>query len=304
MLTLVIAIATAHVPFFEKDISHIKKNRDISQAYYWKNDGYLYASETDQMPQNTLIEIVTSAASDKCSVVINCDAQNTNVNFSRPPQKTVEPFTQSSYHKVYSSDLTCTDTFSVNGTCGIPWASVVGKKEQFTAKELFMFPVYTSKIHGSWWNKSYLTGWLILAIGFLLTLYLIYSARQKSYKARYIFTLYALTVFISYFIAKVISAARFAPSVASFAVASVEVLPITAAIWLINPFVMRTTDFNRGMVVFCFSFALYFFLGAGYIIGNILMAIGGLLYTIPDQTQSAAFLSTPFVYKGVTDGVF
>ena len=75
----------------------------------------------------------------------------------------VEPFTQTTYHKKYDSKIpTCPSGFAVYGHFNGPWGAVIGKKERFTVGELLSFPVYSAKLHGSWWNERYTYQWFFL----------------------------------------------------------------------------------------------------------------------------------------------
>ena len=99
----------------------------LSQAYYWSED--LHGNRTGQLcapannlPDGTLVEVVTRDKNHQCNVVVHCDTIKYRVSPLPIEGATCEPFTQSVYYRVFHENLTCANMFSVKGSCSSPWA--------------------------------------------------------------------------------------------------------------------------------------------------------------------------------------
>lgn len=67
------------------------------------------------------------------------------------------------------------DHLNRTGDRGIVYALVVGRAEKFTPGELFMFPAFALKIHGSVWNEVGFTAWLNFFLAPLVLLAVVYA---------------------------------------------------------------------------------------------------------------------------------
>lgn len=197
-------LAIAHVPFFGE--SSLQKPPDISQAYYYKSSGKLLASDTID-----LLEIVSSSEDNHCILTVRCG--DTELTVGPPGEVHPEPFTQSRYYKLLRYEDGC-DGIEVVGVCSMPWAAVVGKGEEFTWDELLSFPVYSAKIHGSWWNRQYTMGYA-LALAVAASLGVGLTVLQT-----------AAAMALALWIARLYHAVGFAASWGAVAVASTELLAI------------------------------------------------------------------------------
>ena len=97
----------------------------LSQAYYWSED--LHGNRTGQLcapannlPDGTLVEVVTRDKNHQCNVVVHCDTIKYRVSPLPIEGATCEPFTQSVYYRVFHENLTCANMFSVKGSCSSP----------------------------------------------------------------------------------------------------------------------------------------------------------------------------------------
>ncbi len=144
----------------------LKHDVEVSQVTYFKtsalNGVYIESPRT-----GTILQAAFSTSSPVGTLYVGC-VSNTSM---MPPavalidaSSTLEPFTQSRYWIKYDSTMSnCSDALAVYGRFSEPWSVVVGKKEKFDAWELVMFPVYSAKLHGSWWNKKYVYHWPFFA---------------------------------------------------------------------------------------------------------------------------------------------
>ena len=166
---LVFFAAFGHAPQFADTFPmRLKHDADISQVTYFKKHELqgLYISNPED---GKLAQASFPTDTPDGTLYVGCVA-NEHVTPSAATMKsadgTVEPFTQSTYHLKYDSTIpTCAATqgFAIYGQFNGPWAAVVGKKESFSVVELLSFPVYTAKLHGSWWNDHYVYHWWFLA---------------------------------------------------------------------------------------------------------------------------------------------
>ena len=151
-------VAIGHAPQFVRGTDAIlKHHNDISQAVYFKGPGKL---RVDNPKAGKLVQASFSRADPVGDLFVGCGSFSMKVNMSSTVDGTIEPFTQTRYFTLYDSAFPeCVSSFTLRGTFDEPWAVVVGKKEQFSAWELLAFPVYSAKLHGSWWNEHYAYHW-------------------------------------------------------------------------------------------------------------------------------------------------
>ena len=162
MLLLLCAFPIAHAPqFTSSNVTTLKHSNEVSQAIYFKGTGsvriddpkpgkLIQASFTNNFPVGTLF--------------VGCDGAAQQVQLISATG-TSEPFTQTTYFTKYDSEFpTCVSSFTLHGTFHEPWTVVVGKKERFSAWELLAFPIFSAKLHGSWWNQRYVYHWIFLVV--------------------------------------------------------------------------------------------------------------------------------------------
>ena len=161
-MLLVFALApVGHAPQFVKTRhAQLKHDNDVSQAIYFKDSGSLRVKH----PKAGKLVQVSFARNDPVGdLFVGCDGNETAVELVSA-SGTSEPFTQTKYYTKYESKFpTCASSFTIRGTFKEPWAAVVGKKEQFSAWELLAFPVFSAKLHGSWWIDNYVYHWWFIA---------------------------------------------------------------------------------------------------------------------------------------------
>jgi len=152
--------AIGHAPQFVKTRhAQLKHDNDVSQAVYFKKPGSL---KVKHPKAGKLVEVSFSRNQPVGSLYVECNGIEAEVNLTSV-SGTSEPFTQTMYYTKYDSKFpTCGSSYVIRGTFEEPWAVVVGKKEQFSAWELLAFPVFSAKLHGSWWSENYLYHWWFL----------------------------------------------------------------------------------------------------------------------------------------------
>lgn len=154
-----------------------------SQAYYLRDDGGLEFETSDFVTtgrgQVVYVDLVFKEeyARDAYEVAIGCGGCHPTDNFSLTHplpfegygRGKVEVFTQHPYRSFFNDEWrtfntsvleTCSsDHWSIrlrtleNATKQIHWSAVVGRAEKFTLRELFLFPLYVLRNHGSSWNR-------------------------------------------------------------------------------------------------------------------------------------------------------
>ena len=163
---LLFAFHHGHVPQFADTFPmRLKHDQDVSQVTYFKKHELqgLYISNPEH---DTLVQATFPTDSPDGTLYVGCVVSehvtpNTTAMVSKDGH--VEPFTQTTYHTKYDSKIpTCPSGFAVYGHFKGPWGVVIGKKERFTVGELLSFPVYSAKLHGSWWNERYMYQWFFL----------------------------------------------------------------------------------------------------------------------------------------------
>ena len=171
----VLLISVGHVPQFADKFPMEMKHDDvdISQVTYFRRDGStryqsmqgLYVAEPKE---NVIVQVAFPSNDPVGSLYAGCVANRSQT----PPEVnltsakgTNEPFTQTKYYLKY--DATFPDCegldYAIYGNFDGQWSAVVGKKESFSATELLSFPIYSAKLHGSWWNENYVYQWPFLA---------------------------------------------------------------------------------------------------------------------------------------------
>jgi len=281
-LAISLVAATAHVPFFVDTHSAIQKDNSVSQAYYFKDGGQLEATSPDRLPYNTKVEVVFSRKCTDCSATVMCDGQSEFREFRDTSDEHVEPFTQSTYHKAYSEDVTCNSSFSVTGTSTVPWAAVVGTGEHFTPTELLEFPIYIARIHGSWWNKAYIAGWpLLVGLLYFLGRWLMVHDVEPRREVVHV----ALLFFSVSFFDKLIHVLMFGRSWAAFLLPFlVEWPPAAVGVWLLYPW--YTYRYAIAALATWAGTTFMFFGGSGYLLGNPLLVVAGAWALLrPGQTD-------------------
>ena len=163
---LLFAFHHGHVPQFADTFPmRLKHDQDVSQVTYFKKHELqgLYISNPEH---DTLVQATFPTDSPDGTLHVGCVASehivpNTTAMVSKDGH--VEPFTQTTYHTKYDSKIpACNASFAIYGHFKGPWGAVIGKKERFTVGELLSFPVYSAKLHGSWWNERYTYQWFFL----------------------------------------------------------------------------------------------------------------------------------------------
>ena len=134
----------AHAPQFKSGIVKVK-DTGVSQVTYFKNGG-----------AKLFIQGVRGEASDYSVAFPRKRPKGTLfvdgvVRAVSTDSGTVEPFTQTKY---YSMDIGSAKNITGNFTH--PWSVVLGVEEKFSIWELLAFPVFSAKLHGSWWNENYM----------------------------------------------------------------------------------------------------------------------------------------------------
>ena len=163
---LLLYAAFGHAPQFADTFPmRLKHDEDVSQVTYFKKhemQGLYISSPTS----GKLVQATFPTDSPDGTLHVGCVASEhitPNATVMVSASGTVEPFTQSTYHTKYDSKIpVCNASFAVYGDFKGPWAVVVGKTETFTVGELLSFPVYSAKLHGSWWNERYMYQWFFL----------------------------------------------------------------------------------------------------------------------------------------------
>ena len=167
LLVCVWVHALSHAPqFSNKFPMTLKYDAEVSQVTYFKTSG-LNGVYIESPREGAILQASFSTSSPTGTLYVGCVANKSVL----PPavalvhaSSTLEPFTQSRYWTKYDSTMAnCSDALAVYGRFAEPWSVVVGKQEKFSAWELFMFPVYSAKLHGSWWNKKYVYHWPFFA---------------------------------------------------------------------------------------------------------------------------------------------
>ena len=155
--SLVLSAVLGHAPQFAKTRRvRLKHANDVSQAVYFKGSGSLLVMDPKA---GKVVQVSFTRNHPVGDLFVGCDGTETAVELVSATG-TSEPFTQTMYYTKYDSKFpTCVSSFTVRGVFEEPWAVVVGKKEQFSAWELLAFPVFSAKLHGSWWNENYVYHW-------------------------------------------------------------------------------------------------------------------------------------------------
>ena len=178
----------SHVPSYSGCVDNCCKplhSVDISQVFYLKGSGGLEV-HTDDINQTILdIDVVFRDIVDKSmfSLYVGCGGCMPQDPIVIPPlsnlsfgPKTLEPFTQTSYysileHKTFNTSVlkSCTEGhFTIRLVTDqehLVWAPVIGLRESFTMTELFLFPVFILRNHGSSWNDLGWTIWVWCTLG-------------------------------------------------------------------------------------------------------------------------------------------
>jgi len=161
----------AHAPQFADEFPMtLQHGADISQVTYFKPKGSMQGLLIKSATSGTLVQAVFRSERPEGQLHVGCVENSTQIPPPHPlntPNRSVEsstePFTQTRYHTFYDSTIPADcERFAVYGEFSTPWAAVVGKKESFSPTELVMFPVYSAKLHGSWWNDNYVYHWPFL----------------------------------------------------------------------------------------------------------------------------------------------
>lgn len=153
-----------HAPQFAEDFPmSLSHDSHISQVTYFKHRAH-FELQGVYIPTPSAGEIIQVAfpmlewnGELYTGCVRNSTETPSTVSELQRVSSTVEPFTQTEYYLAFDSKLpVCTHGYAIYGTFTHPWSIVVGTKETFTPIELFSFPIYSGKLHGSWWNEKYM----------------------------------------------------------------------------------------------------------------------------------------------------
>ena len=154
-------ILSQHAPQFAEEFPmRLLHDIEVSQVTYFRTK---LEMQGVYIPNPHAGEIIQAAFPIKepsgilyAGCVSNASETPNETAVSRSKSSTVEPFTQTEYFMSYDSKLpSCSDGYAMYGTFDHPWSIVVGTKETFTPFELFSFPIYSARLHGSWWNQHY-----------------------------------------------------------------------------------------------------------------------------------------------------
>jgi hypothetical protein len=230
MLTLLVAAATAHVPFFPDagSVQTLDRDAHVSQVYYWQGQGVVVGKSLD----GVLVSVVTRDANPRCSATITCDgviAANMSRTFASPGGATAEPFTQTSYREVMETTLSCTESFNISGDCNTPWGIVVGALEEFSGLDIIALPVTVFRLHGKSWNGEQDAAMVVIGVVAAAALVVLFLDLRWDTKFLYLAALVAL----AWGGLKAGNAAKHANSAAAWAVAVLPELGLIAAVaWL------------------------------------------------------------------------
>lgn len=174
-LGFVILNGVGHVPQFANNFPMEMKHDDvdISQVTYFRPDGSmrdqsmqgLYVAEPKE---NVIVQVAFPSNNPDGNLYAGCVANRSQIPLEvnmTSAKGTTEPFTQTKYYMKYDStfpDCAGLD-YAIYGNFDTQWSAVVGKKESFSATELLSFPIYSAKLHGSWWSDNYVYQWPFLA---------------------------------------------------------------------------------------------------------------------------------------------
>ena len=292
LLPAVLAVlsAKAHVPFFDEHV--IQRGINISQAYYFTRPAILYPD--NELPDNTLVEVVSRDRDPKCRVQVHCDTNVSTYLMSNAGEATGEPFTQSAYRRVMRAVMTCQHSFYIDGECYTPWAAVVGKEETFTAGDMvWRIPPAIARIHGAWWNEMPIGEELII-VGYLTILTVLVTRRHPASLRDVVIVIVAL-ISTAWFVARLYHAILFAENKmgAAVGISFVELVPLTAAYLLWRyPRHMPTTGLATVLAI-----GSLFLFGAGMVWGPFLL-LGVIIYDISHAARGA--FQTSHAYSDTT----
>ncbi len=259
-MIVALTLAAAHVPFFVNQIAVVERDLDVSQVYYFKRSGTIYSvAKLD----STVSVIGPTKSEGSCFAMIDCDENVTKVPFLSESRKE-EPFTQSEYYVYFEEKKKC-GSFVLKAVCNSPWAAVVGEKEEFYLLDLLAMPAVIARIHGSWWNKQYIVGWLLLVFLPILCLLELDGKRYFLYSA--------IAVSLAFMIDKVVATATYADtSVLAWIISFSELLIVGAAVALLHQRSKRVAG-----AVILFAIVSFFLFGLGFFLGSMFLLVGGIL---------------------------
>ena len=166
---LLFAFHHGHVPQFADTFPmRLKHDQDVSQVTYFKKHELqgLYISNPEH---DTLVQATFPTDSPDGTLHVGCVASEHIVtpNTTAMVSKVRTPSNPSRRRRTTRNTTprfphVPNASFAIYGHFKGPWGAVIGKKERFTVGELLSFPVYSAKLHGSWWNERYTYQWFFL----------------------------------------------------------------------------------------------------------------------------------------------
>ena len=179
-----------------------------------------------------------------------------------------EGFTQSRYY-TYWTRSSGAPRPSRSRRAAKPWAAVVGKAEEFELGDLVRMPITIARIHGSWWNRQYLVGWLWL--GLLVVPVAVLSI--KGLTLRQMLLALAIVTNVAFLIAKLVATVTFAAeSAGAWILTFSELFPLVLAVRLL----LHPGPWLAG-VTLLLSFLFLALFGVGFMVGNLLLFSAALL---------------------------
>ena len=270
MLLAGLVLAQAHVPFFDADLYTpvtIQRPTRISQVYYFKGSNELHGDR--YRPDGDVVQVIGPESTlAQCTAWVVCDTNETELDMAGQGGH-AEGFTQSRYYTYFDEELRCPQAFSVKASCDKPWAAVVGKAEEFELGDLVRMPITIARIHGSWWNRQSLVGWLWL--GLLVVPVAVLAIKGLTLRQM----LLALTIVtnVAFLIAKLVATVTFAAESAGAGILTFsELFPLVLAVRLL----LHPGPWLAG-VTLLLSFLFLALFGVGFMVGNLLLFSAALL---------------------------
>lgn len=224
----------------------------------------------------------------------------------------LEPFTQTRYFSVFSKnerkfnstllrDTVCPEKhFTIrlvdymNRTDDEPifWAPVIGLSESFTFRELFEFPIYILRNHGSYWNELGYTYWVSLVSTTIILLFVKYFFKSSVFSFlhhREVFYEIAIIGFTSAAIEETVHLVYSQygiPIEYGFYLGFFLVILFAQGIPLVFVYVVKMSLYNQtsctanawwAPLEVATGFSFFFFLGSGFFIGPVSVMIAGLI---------------------------
>lgn len=201
-LLLIAASADAHVPLYcGSACCTPHHDHTVSQAVYIRGSGGFSIPKSKIPASHTLIDydVVMKKNYDPSTYSLHIGCGQCGVSAPRVTQllykdPVIEPFTQTPIYGLFKGvdrpqfktrhlkscpypQFTIWIADFNNRTDGNPliWSAVVGHSEQFTAGELFLFPVFILNNHGWYWNQMWFTYPVILVFLFPASAFLVWN---------------------------------------------------------------------------------------------------------------------------------